>query len=125
MFVEHFGISLEIDCLSLGVHVVHIVEEAWGATSATEDDILELSHLVKHVALYQTESFLPAFGENLGNGLTHTALDIPVEIIELQSHRLRQRLAYGGLSGSHIADEDYSSHFFFTGVDSTIFLHSS
>ena len=52
MLHEHIGGALEIDLLPLLVDIVHVVEEARCTSATTQHDILKLSHLVEHVALY-------------------------------------------------------------------------
>ena len=110
VLVQHFGRSLQIYHLALAVHVVDIVEEAWSAASARNHYILKLSHFVQQVVLDAAESFFAFSVEYLLHSAVHTCLDIPVEIVECDSKGLGECLAYGGLSGSHVANEDDSSH---------------
>ena len=62
--------------------------------------------------LYLAETLLATLSEYLLDGLTHAALDIPVEVIEHHAGVLGERLANGGLARPHIAYQDDASHFF-------------
>ena len=92
------------------VAIVHIVEETRRAATAANDDILKFGYLMEHVVFDFAESFLTAFCEDLGNGLPHAALNIPIEIVEDNTQFFRKCLADGGLSGTHVAYEDDPRH---------------
>ena len=128
MLKQHIGGSLEIYRLATRVHILHIVEEAGGAASATDDHVFKLGHLVQHIMFDTSETLFALFVKNLLDGFAHTALDIPVEVVESQPQVFGQCLAHGGFSRPHISYDDDALHkryFFFTGVALTISIHCS
>ena len=104
MLVQHLGRGFEPDDLRLGVHVLHIVEEAGSAAATADDDILKLGHLVQHVALNATEALLALLGKDLAHLLAHAALDVPVKVVERHVQLFGQGAADGGLAGAHVTD---------------------
>ena len=94
----------------LGIHILHIVEEAGGAAACGDDDIFKLGHLVQHVALNLTERFLALLGKELRHGTTVTVLDVVVEVDELQTEVTGKRLAERGLASCHETDEQDTGH---------------
>lgn len=65
MTIENIGCGLQIDGLTLLVHIVDIIEETGCSASAGYDDILKFGHLVEHIVLYFPESLLAALIEDL------------------------------------------------------------
>ena len=120
MLVEHFGFGFEPDDVCLLRHVLHVVKETGRAAATADNDVLKLCHLVQHAALYLAEPILTDFGKQLGHRLAAAALYVPVKVIEAQTEFLGECPSDGRLAGTHIADENDSSHYLFT-----IFMHSS
>ena len=112
MLVKCFGSSFQIDDVTLLIQVVHIVEEAGRSATTADDDVLKFCHLVQHVMFYLAEALFTFLGKDLRHRLVHTALDIPVQIVEHHARLFRESLAYGRLAGTHVANEDDASHFF-------------
>lgn len=110
MLIEYLGTRFQVNRIALLVHVSHIVEKTGRASPATDDHVLKLGHLMQHVTLYLAETFLAHFVKQLFYRLAHTALYIPVQVIELYTQLRRQRPANGGLSRTHVANDDNPSH---------------
>ena len=109
--VEHLRRTVEVDDLTLIVHIVHVVEEARCATAAAQHDVLELSYFVEHVVLYLPEPFLAAFCKNLRNLLAHPVLYVPVKVVELKAEFFGKGAANGCLARAHVSYENDSLHF--------------
>ena len=56
------------------------------------------------------EPRLTHFGEELWYRLASPVLNIPVEVLEWDVQFLGERLAHGGLAGTHITNQEYSFH---------------
>ena len=57
--------------------------EAGSTATRSYDDILELGHLVQHIAFNLAEYLLATFGKELRHSAMISALDVMVEIDEL------------------------------------------
>ena len=107
-----FGVGcLKEDGGAGGVHHVDIVEEAGCAASAGYDHILKLTYFHKHPALDVAEALLAVAGEDVADVGVVSALDVGVEVDELQSGGSAQRASERGLAAAHESYEEYRFHF--------------
>lgn len=90
--------------------MLHVVEETGCATAAGYYRVVEISHLMKHLALNLAEALLTIAVEKFPYRGVITLLDVEVKINEGDSRGGRESLAECGLSTSHISDDKDRFH---------------
>lgn len=66
----------------VGIHVLHVVKETRGTTSAGYDYILEIGYLMQHGSFYFAETIFSFFCKYFAYSAVITALDVIVEVDE-------------------------------------------
>ncbi len=84
--------------------MVHIVEKTRSAAPARNYSVMKRGNLMKHVALYFSESVFTFFSENLPYRSVLPLFDDMVEVNKFEACSLGEGLSESGFAASHISD---------------------